>query len=66
MNLEQIQKQLEEIQQIDMSNLSSEQLDEVLSKLSTILSQSEESLINTTLLDINKIENNEEDETDNS
>ena len=66
MNLEQMQKQLEDIQQMDMSNLTSEQLAEVLNKLSTIMAQSEETLINTTLLEVNQIENNEEDETDNS
>jgi hypothetical protein len=66
MNLEQMQKQLEDIQQMDMSNLTSEQLAEVLNKLSTIMTQSEETLINTTLLEVNQIENNEEDETDNS
>ena len=66
MDLEQIQKQLEDIQQLDMSSLTSEQLDEVLSKLSTILAQSEESLINTTLLEINQqIENNDNDEDNN-
>jgi hypothetical protein len=66
MDLEQIQKQLEDIQQLDMSGLTSEQLDEVLSKLSTILAQSEESLINTTLLEINQqIENNDNDEDNN-
>ncbi len=66
MTLEQMQKQLEEIQQMDMSNISPEQLGEVLNKLNTILAQSEESLINTTLIEINQIENNEDDETDNS
>ena len=59
MNLEQIQKQLEDIQQMDMSNLSPEQLAEVLNTLSTIMAQSEESLINTSLIEINKPEENE-------
>jgi hypothetical protein len=59
MNLEQIQKQLEDIQQMDMSNLSPEQLSEVLNRLSTIMAQSEESLINTSLIEINKSEENE-------
>jgi hypothetical protein len=62
MNLEQMQKQLEDIQQMDISNLTPEQLTEVLNTLSTIMVKSEESLINTTLIEINQIENNEDDE----
>jgi len=62
MNLEQMQKQLEDIQQMDMASLTSEQLAEVLNRLSTIMAQSEESLINTSLIELNKTEeNNDED-----
>ena len=62
MNLEQMQKQLEEIQQMDMSNLTSEQLSEVLEKISTIMNQSEESLINTSLIELNKTEDEDTDD----
>ena len=62
MNLEQMQKQLEEIQQMDMTSLTSDQLAEVLNKLSTIMTQSEESLINTSLIELNTPENNNNDE----
>ena len=61
MTLEQMQKQLEEIQQMDMSNLTSEQLSEVLEKISTIMNQSEESLISTSLIELNKTENEDTD-----
>jgi len=61
MNLEEMQKQLEEIQQMDMASLTSEQLAEVLNRLSTIMAQSEESLINTSLIELNTPENDEDD-----
>ena len=56
MNLEQMLKELEQIQQMDMSNLTSEQLTEVLDKLSGIVNQSEETIINTSLIELNKSE----------
>jgi hypothetical protein len=56
MNLEQMLKELEQIQQMDMSNLTPEQLTEVLDKLSGIVSQSEETIINQSLIDLNKSE----------
>ena len=62
MDLEEIQKQLEDIQQMDISNLTPEQLTEVLNTLSTIMAKSEESLINTTLIEINQIENNNDED----
>ena len=62
MTLEQMQKQLEEIQQMDMSNFTSEQLNEVMEKLTAIINQSEETLINTSLIELNTPEN---DNTDN-
>ena len=62
MNLEQMLKELEQIQQMDMSNLTPEQLTEVLDKLSGIVSQSEETIINQSLIDLNKSEeDNDED-----
>ena len=62
MNLEEIQKQLEDIQQMDMTNLSPEQLSEVLNTLSTIMVQSEESLINTSLIELNKSEEDKDED----
>ena len=62
MDLEEMQKQLEDIQQMDISNLTPEQLTEVLNTLSTIMAKSEESLINTTLIEINQIENNNDED----
>jgi hypothetical protein len=62
MNLEEMQKQLEDIQKMDISNLTPEQLTEVLNTLSTIMAKSEESLINTTLIEINQIENNNDED----
>ena len=56
MNLEQMLKELEQIQQMDMTSLSPEQLTEVLDKLSGIVSQSEETIINTSLIELNKSE----------
>ena len=62
MNLEQMLKELEQIQQMDMSNLTPEQLTEVLDKLSGIVNQSEETIINQSLIDLNKSEeDNDED-----
>jgi len=60
MNLEEMQKQLEDIQQMDIASLTSEQLAEVLNRLSTIMAQSEESLINTSLIELNTPENDED------
>ena len=61
MNLEQMQKQLEEIQQMDLANLPPEKLAEIISQLSGIVDKSEETLINTTLIEINQINENEKD-----
>jgi len=66
MNLEKLKQEAEALQNIDISNFTPEQLTELVDKLSSLLDQSEESLINTTLIEVNKIENNDEDETDNS
>ena len=60
MNLEQIQKQLEDIQKTDMSKLSPEKLSELLNQLSSLVDESEQSLINTTLIELNKPETKNE------
>jgi hypothetical protein len=60
MDLEKLQQEVESLQKIDASQLSSDQLVELVNKLSSILDQSEQSLINTTLIEINKIDNNDE------
>jgi len=61
MNLEQMLKELEQIQQMNMSKLTPEQLTGVLDKLSGIVDQSEKTIINQSLIEINQIENNDED-----
>ncbi len=66
MSLEKLKQEAEALQNIDASQMTPEQLTELVNKLSSLLNQSEESLINTTLIEVNKIENNDEDETDNS
>ena len=66
MDIEKLKQEAEALQKIDAANLTSEQLTELVDKLSSLLDQSEESLMNTTLIEVNKIENNEDDETDNS
>jgi hypothetical protein len=65
MNLEKLQQEAEALQKIDASQMTPEQLAEFVNKLSSILEQSEESLKNITLIELNKSENNE-DETNNS
>jgi len=64
MDLQKLLQELEALQQMDTSTLSPEQLTELLNKISDIADQSEQSLLNTSLLEINKIE--EENEGDNS
>ena len=64
MDLRKLLQELEAIQQMDTSTLSPEQLTELLNKISDIADQSEQSLLSTSLLEINKIE--EENEGDNS
>jgi hypothetical protein len=59
MNLEKLQQEAEALQKIDATKLTSEQLSEFIDKLASILDQSEESMINTTLLEINKTDNDE-------
>ena len=58
MNLEKLQQEAEALQKIDATKLPPEQLSEFINKLASILNQSEESMINTTLLDL-KLDENE-------
>ena len=58
MNLEKLQQEAEALQKIDAAKLPPEQLSEFINKLASILNQSEESMINTTLLDL-KLDENE-------
>jgi hypothetical protein len=63
-NLSDLEKQLQEIQKMDMSTLSPEQLQEIINKLSNITDMGEEILSD----DIQKLEENnlnEEDDFDN-
>jgi hypothetical protein len=64
MNLEQLQQEAEKLKTIDPAALSPEQLSEFLEKLSGILSQSEESLINTSLIELNINENESNESND--
>ena len=64
MDLQKLLQELEALQQMDTSTLSPEQLTELLNKISDIADQSEQSLLSTSLLEINKIE--EENEGDHS
>jgi len=53
MDLEKLKQEAEALQNIDATQLSPEQLSALVDKLSSILDQSEESLLSTTLIDIN-------------
>ena len=59
MNLDQLQQEAENLKQVDVTKLSPDQLQQLVEKLSNILIQSEQSLIQSTLTEINKIENDE-------
>ena len=63
MSLEKLKQEAEVLQNIDPNQMTPEQLSSLIERLSSLLDQSEESLVNTTLIELNKIE---EDETDNS
>jgi hypothetical protein len=63
MSLEKLQQEAEALQNIDPNQMTPEQLSALVERLSSLLDQSEESLINTTLIEINTPN---EDETDNS
>ena len=64
MDIEKLQQELNALHQIDTDQMTPEQLEALVEKLSSLLNHSEQSLLNTTLLEINQQQ--EEDETDNS
>jgi hypothetical protein len=53
MDLEKLQQEAEALKQIDASQMTSEQLTALVEQLSSLLERSEESLINTTLIEVN-------------
>ena len=59
MSLEKLQQEAEALKNVDATQLSPEQLTALVEQLSSLLEQSEESLINTSLIEINKPEENE-------
>jgi len=59
MDLEKLQQEVQALQNIDATQMTPEQLASLVDKLSSLLEQSEQSLLNTTLLEINKTEDNE-------
>ena len=61
MNLDQLKQEAEALKQIDASKLSPKQLEEFLTKAMNLLEQSEQSLLNTSLIEINKNKDNESD-----
>jgi hypothetical protein len=63
MDLEKLKQEAEALQVIDATSMTQEQLLELVDRLSSLLDQSEESLVNTSLIEINTPN---EDETDNS
>ena len=62
MSLEKLQQEAEALQALALTDLTPDQLSELLSKAMALLEESEQSLINTSLIEINQIENNEDDE----
>jgi hypothetical protein len=63
MSLEKLQQEIEELKSLDAAQMTPEQLLSFVDKLSSLINQSEESVIDTTLLEVNKIE---EELSDNS
>jgi hypothetical protein len=61
MDLEKLQQETENLQQVDVTKLSPEQLQQLVDKLSNILEQSEQSLLQTSLNEIKEIENESND-----
>ena len=59
MDLEKLQQETEALKNIDATQITPEQLTALIDKLSSLLEQSEQSLLNNTLIEINKPENNE-------
>ena len=64
MDLEKLQQEAEALQNTDASQMAPEQLAALVDKLSSLLEQSEQSLLSTTLLEIQNQENDEQ--SDNS
>ena len=62
MSLEKLQQEAEALQALALTNLNPDQLSELLSKAMALLEESEQSIINTSLIEINQIENNEDNE----
>ena len=62
MDLEKLKQEAESLQQVDITSLSPEQLQQLVEKLSNIIDQSEQSLLQSTLLEINKTENDESED----
>jgi phage terminase large subunit-like protein len=62
MDLEKLQQEAEALKQINTAQLSPEQLEEFLTKAMNLLEQTQQSLLNTSLIEINKNENNESDD----
>ena len=52
MNLEKLQQEAEALKQIDVSQLTPDQLSSLVEQLSSLLERSEESLINSTLIEV--------------
>jgi len=52
MDLEKLQQEAEALKQIDATQLTPEQLTALVEQLSSLLERSEESLINTTLIEV--------------
>jgi hypothetical protein len=59
MSLEKLKQEAEALQNIDPNQITPDQLAELVNRLNSLLDQSEESLINTTLIEINKTEDDE-------
>ena len=53
MDLEKLKQEAESLQQIDVTKLSPERLTSLVEQLSSLLERSEESLANTTLIELN-------------
>ena len=53
MDLEKLQQEAEALKQIDATQLTPEQLTSLVEQLSSLLERSEESLINTSLIEVN-------------
>jgi hypothetical protein len=61
MSLEKLQQEAEALQALSLTDLNPDQLSELLDKAMALLDESEQSLINTSLIEINE-NKNEDDE----